>query len=124
MLERKHFLTLAASAALTLSTLASVAAPAFAAGGQTGAIRGTIVDASNAALTGADVTLVAPTGRYTAHTDGHGKFVMVGVLTDTYTLTVRKDGTVRVNQPGIGIVGDNTLDLGTIIAPNPAGAGS
>jgi hypothetical protein len=124
MLERKHFLTLAASAALTLSTLASVAAPAFAAGGQTGIIRGTVVDASNAALTGADVTLVAPTGRYTARTDGRGKFVLVGVLADTYTLTIRKDGTVRVSQPGVGVLGDNTVDLGTITAPNPPGAGS
>jgi hypothetical protein len=125
MLERKHFLTLAATAALALSTIASVAAPAFAAGGQTGVIRGTVVDGTtNSALTGADVTLTAPTGRYTAHTDSHGKFVLVGVLADTYTLAVRKDGTVRVSQPGVGVVGDDTVDLGTIIAPSPANAGS
>jgi Carboxypeptidase regulatory-like domain len=124
MLERKRFLTIAAGAALALSAFTTVAAPALAAGGQTGVIRGTVVDASNAALTGADVTLTAPTGRYTAHTDGHGKFVLVGVLADTYTLTVRKDGTVRISQPGVGVVGDDTVDLGTSIAPNPPSAGS
>ncbi len=124
MLERKHFLTYAASAALTLSALATIATPAFAAGGQTGIIRGTIVDGSNAALTGADVMLTAPGGRYTAHTDTHGKFVLVGVIADTYTLTVRKDGTVRINQPGVGVVGDDTVDLGTIVAPNPPSTGS
>ena len=123
MLERKRLLSLAAGAALTLSALASVATPAFAAGGQTGVIRGTVVDASNAALSGADVMLAGPAGRYTAHTDGHGKFVLIGVLADTYTLTVRKDGTVRISQPGVGVVGDDTVDLGTIIAASP-GAGS
>jgi hypothetical protein len=124
MLERKRFLTLAAGAVLTLGAFTGVAAPAFAAGGQTGVIRGTVVDTSNAALTGADVVLTAPSGRYTAHTDAHGKFVLVGVLADTYTLTVRKDGTVRINQPGVGVVGDDTVDLGTIIAANPPSAGS
>jgi hypothetical protein len=124
MLERKRFLTLAASAALTLTTIAGLAAPAFAAGGQTGIVRGTVVDASNAALTGADIMLTGPNGRYTAHTDARGKFVLVGVLADTYTLTIRKDGTVRISQPGVGVVGDDTVDLGTIIAPNPPRAGS
>jgi hypothetical protein len=124
MQKRNRFLTLAAAAVLALSTLPSLAAPAFAAGGQTGVIRGTVVDGSNAALTGADVMLNGPLGRYTAHTDTHGRFALVGVLADTYTLTVRKDGTVRVNQPGIGVVGDNTVDLGTIIAPSPPSAGS
>ncbi len=120
MLERKQFLALAAGAALTLATVA----PAFAAGGQTGAIRGTIVDGSNVALAGADVQLQGPNGRYTAHTDSRGKFSLIGVLADTYTLTVRKDGTVRISQPGVGVSGDGTVDLGTIIAPNPPRAGS
>jgi hypothetical protein len=117
MLQRKPFLTLSAGMALALSSLVFEAAPSLAAGGQTGSIRGTIVDANSTAVAGADVTLKGPSARYAAHTDGRGQFIMVGVLTDVYTLTVRQNGTVKINQPNIGVVGDGTVDLGTITLP-------
>ena len=47
-----------------------------------------------------------------------------GTLPSQLTLKPGTYVTVRINQPGIGIVGDNTVDLGTIIAPNPPSAGS
>ena len=80
-------------------------------------VRGSVADASGNAVSGADVTLNGPNGRYTAHTDGRGKFSLLGVLSDTYTLTVRKDGAVKISQPNIGVTGDQTLDLGTIRLP-------
>ncbi len=113
MPTRQRLLSLAAIAALALAT----AAPALAAGGQTGTITGTIVDASAAPVSDADIALTGPGGRYTAHTNARGKFTLLGVLTETYTLTVKCNGTVRVSQPGIGVVGDQTVDLGKIVLP-------
>jgi hypothetical protein len=114
---RKQILSLAAIGVLALGSVLSNAAPGAAAGGQTGAIRGTVVDANNTAVPGADVMLNGPNGRYTAHTDGRGKFSLIGVLSDTYTLTVRTGGALKISQPGVGIVGDDTVDLGTIKLP-------
>jgi Carboxypeptidase regulatory-like domain len=115
MPTRQRLLSLAAIATLALA--AFHAAPALAAGGQRGTITGTIVDASDAPVPDADVTLAGPGGRFTAHTNARGKFTLLGVLTETYTLTVRCSGTVRVNQPGIGVIGDQTVDLGKIVLP-------
>lgn len=117
MQARKRFLSLAAFGALALGSLLAHSVPSFAAGGQTGIVRGAIADPGGAPVPSADVTLNGPNGRYTAHSDGRGKFVLIGVLSDTYTLTVRKDGAVRISQPGIGVTGDQTLDLGTIMLP-------
>ena len=116
MLHRKTFLSLATAGALSLATL-SFAQPAFAAGGQTGILRGTVVDAAGAPVAGADVTISGPNGRYNPHTDARGKFGMLGVLADNYTLVIRRDGAVKISQPNIGVVGDDTVDLGTIALP-------
>src|SRR5258708_39918276 len=116
MLDRKHFLRLAAGA-LALSTLFLPAAPSLAAGGQRGIIRGTVVDARNAPVSDSEIVLTGPNGRYKAHTDARGRFNLIGVLVNTYTFTVRKDGVVKINQPGIAVIGDQTQDLGTIAFP-------
>jgi hypothetical protein len=76
-----------------------------------------VVDAGNAPAAGADVVLNGPMGRYTAHTGTSGKFTLVGVLADTYTLTVHQGGVLKISQPGIGVIGDQTVDLGTIVLP-------
>jgi hypothetical protein len=111
---RKRIYALAAIGALTLGAAFSHAAPAFADGGLTGIIGGTILDANGNAVSGADVTFSAPTGAYMTHTNSHGKFVIVGMLVGTYTVTISENGVIEVNQPGIGIVGDQTVDLGKI----------
>ena len=117
MPTRPRFLALAAIATLAFATAFSHASPAGAAGGQTGGLKGTVVDAGSAAVSGAEITLAGPSGRYTAHTSDRGTFTLLGVLSDTYTLTIKQNGTVRVSQPGIGITGDQTLDLGKIALP-------
>jgi hypothetical protein len=116
MQDRKHFLRLAAGA-LALGTLFLPAAPSLAAGGQRGIISGTVVDASNAPVSDSEVLLAGPNARYKAHTDERGRFNLIGVLVNTYTLTVRKDGAVKIHQPDIAVIGDQTQDLGTIAFP-------
>jgi hypothetical protein len=111
---RKALIAFAAIGVLAVCSVFALAAPSFAAGGQTGMLSGRIVDASSAPISGADVTISAPTGRYTAHTDGKGRFRIIGADVDTYTLNVKKDGYTGVSQAGIAVLGDQTVDLGVI----------
>jgi hypothetical protein len=111
---RKALFSFAAIGAFVFCALLMNTVPGFAAGGQTGIVSGTVVDANNAAVAGADIMFNAPSGRYTAHTDGHGRFSILGANVDTYTVTVQKDGFVRMSQPGIDVLGDQTTDLGKI----------
>ena len=114
MSTRKRLYSLAAIGALTLGAAFSHAAPAFADGGLTGIIGGTILDANGNAVSGADVTFSAPTGGYTTRTNSRGNFTIVGMIVGTYTITIVENGVIEVNQPGIGIVGDQIVDLGKI----------
>jgi hypothetical protein len=112
--RRKALLSLALIGAFVLCTLMMNIVPAFAAGGQMGMLSGTVVDAGNTAVANADILLTAPTGRYRAHTDAKGKFKILGADVDTYTVTVQKDGFLKVMEPGVAVLGDQTTDLGTI----------
>ncbi len=87
---------------------------ASAAGGTSGTISGTVVDASGSGVSGADVTLRAPTGRYVAHTDGRGTFKIINVAIDTYTVVVHKDGFADQTLTGVEPIGDQSEDLGSI----------
>ena len=106
---------LTACAAIIIAMLSTVATPVYAAGGQVGSIQGTVVDsATKAPVAGAAVALVAPTGNYTATTNGSGFFSFLGVTVDTYTLSIQYKGYDTVQQSGITITGDQTLSLGNV----------
>jgi hypothetical protein len=98
--------------ALALCSLFAHAAPGSAA--EPGVIYGKVVDGQNAAISGARITLTAPSGRYRTQTNSRGEFAIVGVTAASYTLTVRKDATVAVTESGIGVADDQITDLGTI----------
>jgi protocatechuate 3,4-dioxygenase beta subunit len=117
MPTRKSLFALSAAGALSLCTILGTTTPAFAAGGQSGAITGTVDDSAGAPIAGAEILLSAPTGRYRAHTDKHGKFSVIGVLAVTYTLTVAQNGVVRATEPNVSVDGDQTVDVGTISLP-------
>ncbi len=107
----------AALAALAVCALACVLCErgALAAGGQTGNVSGVVVDAaSHAPLANASVSLAAPSGSYHARTNGHGFFTILGVAIDTYTVSVALGGYESAVQNGVTIVGDQTVELGTI----------
>jgi hypothetical protein len=101
-------------ALLSLALMGATIAPAFAAGGVTGILSGTVVDAGNGAVSDADIMIAAPSGRYKAHTDTKGRFRILGADVDTYTFIVQKPGFQEIVQPGIAILGDQTTELGTI----------
>jgi protocatechuate 3,4-dioxygenase beta subunit len=117
MPTRKSLFAFTAAGALALCAALGMSTPSFAAGGQSGAITGTVDDAAGAPVAGAEILLSAPTGRYRAHTDKRGKFTVIGVLAVTYTLTVEQNGVVRATQPDVSVDGDQTVDVGTISLP-------
>jgi hypothetical protein len=101
-------------ALLSLALIGAFVEPAYAAGGQTGILSGTVVDATNSAVPNADILVAAPDGRYRAHTDAKGKFQILGADVDTYTITFQKGGFKNVVETGVPVIGDQTTDIGTI----------
>jgi Carboxypeptidase regulatory-like domain len=58
----------------------------------TGSILGTVQTAAGAPISGATITARAPSGRYSATADDRGRFVILGVVTDTYNVTASAGG--------------------------------
>ena len=102
---------------LVAALMFTTAGPAYAAGGQTGNISGTVQDASShLPLANARVDAVSPTGTYRTQTDSKGFFSILGLSVDTYTITIELQGYQSVTQPGVTIQGDANLSLGTLSA--------
>jgi Carboxypeptidase regulatory-like domain len=80
-------------------------APAGAAELVTGAIFGGVSTTAGAPIANARVSALAPSGRYVATTDAKGRFTILGVAPDTYTITVEANdfqpsGSTIVVLPG------------------------
>jgi hypothetical protein len=104
-------------AALVIAVIAASAGPAFAAGGQTGNLTGTVVDAvSKTPLAGAAISAVSPTGAYSARTDARGFFSILGLSIDTYTVSIEAKGYEPISISGVTVQGDQNLSLGTLSA--------
>ncbi len=101
------------SALVIFGLVLAAAGPAFAVGGQTGALQGTVVDgATKAPVAGARITAAAPSARYTATTDKNGFFQLNGVTVDTYSLSISAPGYETFTLSGVTIQGDQTVNLG------------
>ncbi|MBV8490850.1 MAG: carboxypeptidase regulatory-like domain-containing protein, partial [Candidatus Eremiobacteraeota bacterium] len=89
------------------------AAPVLAAGGQYGNLTGSLSDATTKApIAGAAVSAVSPSGRYSTVTDTHGRFSILQMVVDTYTVTVTAKGYETLSLPGQTLQGDQTTDIG------------
>jgi hypothetical protein len=91
----------------------SLVSPAFAAGGQSGNLQGTVADANGAPLSGVAISAASPTGSYTAKTDDKGNFQIIGMNVDTYTVSASYSGFDTLVLRGITIEGDQTVNLGS-----------
>ncbi len=101
--------------ALALVFVATSVLPSFAAGGQKGNINGQIVDVtSGAPVPNARISIAAPSGRQEATTDAQGRFALLGVVVDTYTLSVEAQGYTPFSQSGLTVIGDQNLQLGAV----------
>jgi hypothetical protein len=88
--------------------------PTFAAGGQTGNLQGVVVDsATRTPISGAAIAAAAPSGRYSARTDAHGRFSILGLSVDTYSVSIVQAGYETLTINGVTVVGDNTVNLQT-----------
>jgi hypothetical protein len=86
-----------------------------AAGGLYGNLNGTVVDASSGApIAAARVDVASPSGTFHAQTDAHGYFAFLQIPTDTYVLSVQKQGYQSSSLPGVLVFGDETQSAGTI----------
>src|SRR5450759_1755541 len=86
--------------------------PTFAAGGQTGNLQGLVVDsAARSPISGAAVTAVSPSGRYSARSDARGRFAIIGMTVDTYSVTITLAGYEPFTLSGVNVLGDNTVNL-------------
>jgi hypothetical protein len=108
------FIRAAAAFIAVTSMLIQSTVPAFAAGGQTGNLRGVVVDAATRSPIGnASITAVSPSSRYSAQTNARGEFSILNLTVDTYTITISEAGYDSLNVNGVTIAGDNTVNLQT-----------
>ena len=101
--------------ALLIACLGLFEASAYAAGGVTGALRGTVVDQTTGKpVAGARVEVGALSGTYHATTDAHGFFAVLEVPPDTYVVQISANGYETVTLTGVTVYGDQTQTLGTV----------
>lgn len=86
----------------------------YAAAGQVGTVAGMVMDDHHKPVVGATVTLIAPTGSYHTFTDGDGRFVIVGVLVETYTIRVHEAGFHDCMLSEVGAINEQIQDIGKI----------
>ncbi|HEV3153686.1 MAG TPA: carboxypeptidase regulatory-like domain-containing protein [Candidatus Baltobacteraceae bacterium] len=93
--------------------LAAIAAlPLSARAGTVGSVDGTIRDAvSRVPVADVRVTAAAPSGTYKAITDSHGFFAMTGMIPDTYTVTLQKDGYEPISVTGVTVFADAAVEV-------------
>src|ERR1700730_5288861 len=90
-------------------------ARALGAGGVVGTLRGNVVDVQTGRpLASVKITAVSVSGTYQTTTDAKGFFVLLQVPTDTYTLTVAKDGYLIQSISGVTVLGDQSQSVGIV----------
>lgn len=97
---------------------AAAVAPALA--GVTGQISGIVTDAATkAAIAGATVEAIAPSGHYTATTDAKGAYGIVGITPDTYRVVITKAGYQAQDVEGITVLPDDTKTISVALSHQP-----
>jgi hypothetical protein len=91
----------------------------WAAEATTGSIVGRVLSHENAPIAGARIAAGSPSGRYTGISDGAGHFVILGVVPDTYVVSVQATGYDAQAVQGVAVLpqGEVTLTFHLEIAP-------
>jgi Carboxypeptidase regulatory-like domain len=93
--------------ALVVISVLVVCAVAHAAEATTGTIVGTVVG-NGAPIANAHVTISSPSGVYTATTDTRGRFSVLGVTPDSYSVSVKASGFEPAQQNGVAVLPGQT----------------
>ena len=113
MLKALSRLGIALGAAFAL--VGSIWVAAYAAGGETGTLRGTVVDqGTGAPIVGVSVSAISASGTFRTTTDVRGFFVLLQVPTDTYQVSIAKEGYSPQILSGITVLGDQTQTVGVV----------
>ncbi|HEY0797684.1 MAG TPA: carboxypeptidase-like regulatory domain-containing protein, partial [Candidatus Baltobacteraceae bacterium] len=80
------------------------ATPAVAAEATTGAIYGTVLDQDGHPLARVTVSAASPSGSYAVTTDAQGRFAILGVVPDSYTISAEKQGFRSVSRLGVNVL--------------------
>jgi hypothetical protein len=95
----------------------AVAAPrAFA--GTTGSITGVVARTGEGPIAGARVTAVSPSQTVTVVTDASGRFSMLSLAPDTYTISVSKEGFETSTTTGVSVFADQVQTLRIPLQPS------
>ena len=87
--------------------------------GTTGSLTGTVAhSATGAPVAGAKVAAVSPSQTTTVTTDASGRFSILSLAPDTYTISVSKDGFETSTTTGISIFADQVQTLRIPLAPS------
>jgi hypothetical protein len=92
--------------------------PARTLAGTTGAITGIVVSAAGAPIAGARVTAESPSQTLAVTTDASGRFSMLSLAPDTYTIEASKTGFETVAVTGVSIFADQVQTIRVTLAPS------
>ena len=87
-----------------LIALALGARPVAAAESTTGTIYGTVADQSGRPLAKVAVAAASPSGTYTTTTDARGRFAILGVVADSYTISAELTGFQSVRRADVVVL--------------------
>ena len=86
--------------------------------GTTGSISGTVLNSSSKApVPNAKVTAASPSQVLSATTDAKGRFTLLSLAPDTYTITIDKPGFAPTSNAGVTVLADQNQVLVLQAAP-------
>jgi Carboxypeptidase regulatory-like domain/TonB dependent receptor len=107
------------SSILLFALAAVVSAGAICArAGTTGSITGLVASSTKAPIAGARVVAVSASQTATVITDASGRFALLSLAPDTYTITVSKDGFETASLTGVSIFADQLQTIRVTLAPS------
>ena len=86
--------------------------------GTTGALTGVVARSNGTPIAGARVVATSPSQTATVTTDASGRFSMLSLAPDTYTLTVSKDGFDTSTITGLSVFADQVQTIHVALAPS------
>ncbi|MGC1381087.1 MAG: TonB-dependent receptor [Candidatus Baltobacteraceae bacterium] len=101
----------------TLSALLALSASAGLAG-TTGSISGVAAGANGTPIAGVAVVAVSPSQTLTVTTDAAGRFTLLSLAPDTYTITATKSGYETTSLTGISVFADQLQTIRIVLQPS------
>jgi hypothetical protein len=86
--------------------------------GTTGSMTGVVLSTAGAPISGVRLAAVSPSQTATVITDASGRFAMLSLAPDTYTITASKSGFETSSLTGVSVFADQVQTLRVVLAPS------